>query len=307
MAELTTTGLRVLVAVAERGSFTAAAAALGYTQSAVSRQVATLEATAGERIFERHRTGVTLTAAGSRLLPRAARIVAELDAALAEVASAPAGRVRLGAFPMAAAGVLPPVLAALARSHPDVVVTVRESSTAGLVRSVRAGTLDVAIVAQSPPFRPLDSESPALEVTTLHERDLVVAVGRGHALARRRAVEVEELEGHVWVAGPADDDAALGVWPGLRERADVRYVARDWLTKLHVVAAGLALTTLSPSLAGVLPDGVRLLQVRGEPRESRRLSLVRLPGPLAPQVVVLLEALAQTRPQTRSQTQPQTQ
>jgi DNA-binding transcriptional LysR family regulator len=118
-------------------------------------------------------------------------------------------------------------------------------------------------------------------------------------LARRQAVEVEELVGHVWVAGPADDEAQLGVWPGLRERADVRYVARDWLTKLRLVAAGLALTTVSPSLTDVLPDGVRLLQVRGEPRESRRLSLVRLPGPVAPEVAVFLDALAQTRAQTQ--------
>ena len=291
MAELTTTGLRVLVAVAERGSFTAAANALGYTQSAVSRQVATLEAAAGRSLFERHRAGVTLTAAGSRLLPRAARIVAELDAAVADVASGTVGRVRFGTFPMVAAGLLPPVLAALAQVHPDVVVTLRESSTAGLVRSLRAGTLDVALVAQTPPYRPLDAESPALEVTTLLERDLAVAVGPGHPLARRRSVEVEELEGHVWVAGPADDDAQLGVWPGLRERADVRYVARDWLTKLRFVAAGLALTTVSPSLAGVLPDGVRLLDVRGEPRESRRLVLARLPGPVDPGVSVFLDAL----------------
>ena len=114
MAELTTTGLRVLVAVAERGSFTAAAAVLGYTQSAVSRQVASLEAAAGQSLFDRHRAGVTLTAAGNRLLPRAARIVADLDAALSDVASGTAGRVRFGTFPMAAAGLVPPVLAALA-------------------------------------------------------------------------------------------------------------------------------------------------------------------------------------------------
>jgi DNA-binding transcriptional LysR family regulator len=299
MAELTTTGLRVLVAVAERGSFTAASAALGYTQSAVSRQVATLEAATGQSLFDRHRSGVTLTAAGSRLLPRAARIVADLDAALSDVASGTAGRVRFGTFPMAAAGLLPPVLAALAEVHPDVVVTVRESGTTALVRSVRAGTLDVAMVAQTPPYRPLDAESPALDVTALLQRDLVVAVGPGHPLARRRAVEVEELEGQVWIAGPADDEAQLGVWPGLRERADVRYVARDWLTKLRFVAAGLALTTVSPSLADVLPDGVRLLQVRGEPRESRRLSLVRLPGPVAPEVAVFLAVLAETQAHTQ--------
>ena len=294
MAELTTTGLRVLVAVAERGSFTAAAAALGYTQSAVSRQVATLEAAAGQSLFDRHRGGVTLTAAGSRMLPRAARIVADLDAALTDVSTGTAGRVRFGAFPMAAAGLVPTVLSALAVVHPDVVVTVRESGTTALVRSVRAGTLDLALVAQTPPYRPPDAESPTLEVTTLLERDLAVAVGPGHPLARRRAVEVEELEGHAWVAGPGDDETQLGVWPGLRERPDVRYVARDWLTKLRFVAAGLALTTVSPSLTDVLPDGVRLLHVRGEPRESRRLSVVRLPGPVAPEVAVFLEALTET-------------
>jgi DNA-binding transcriptional LysR family regulator len=299
MADPTPAGLRVLVAVSERGSFTAAASALGYTQSAVSRQVATLETAVGQRLFDRHRGGVSLTAAGGRLLPRAVRIVADLDAALSEVASGASGRVRFGTFPMAAAGVLPAVLAALAEDHPDVVVTVRESSTAGLVRSVRAGTLDAALVAQAPPYRPPDAESPALEVATLLERDLVVAVGTGHPLARRRAVEVEELEGRVWVAGPADDDTQLGVWPGLRERTDVRYVARDWLTKLRLVAAGLALTTVSPSLSGVLPDGVRLLQVRGEPRESRRLSLVRIPGPVAPELAVFLEALRAIQPSGR--------
>ena len=303
MAELTPTGLRVLVAVAERGSFTAAAAALGYTQSAVSRQVATLEAAAGQPLFDRHRGGVTLTAAGSRLLPRAARIVADLDAALADVSTGAAGRVRFGTFPMAAAGLLPAVLATMAEVHPDVVVSMRESGTAGLVRSVRAGTLDAALVAQAPPYRPPDAESPALEVTTLLERDLVVAVGPGHPLARRRAVEVEELEGRVWVAGPADDDAQLGVWPGLRERAEVRYVVRDWLGKLRLVAAGLALTTVSPSLAAVLPDGVRLLQVRGEPRESRRLSLVRLPGRMTPELAVLPDVLAAEAERRPRQTQ----
>jgi DNA-binding transcriptional LysR family regulator len=292
MAELTTTGLRVLVSVAERGSFTAAAAALGYTQSAVSRQMAGLEAAVGQRLFDRQRGGVVLTAAGSRLLPRAARIVADLDAALSAVVSEPAGRIRFGAFPMAAAAIVPQALVAMAGAHPEVTVSVRESGTAGLVRSVRAGTLDLAMIAQTPPYRPPDAESPALEVTTLLERDLAVAVGHGHPLARRRAVEVDELEGHVWVAGPVDDDTQLGVWPGLRERADVRYVARDWLSKLRLVATGLALTTVSSSLAGVVPDGVRLLQVRGEPRESRRVSLVRLPGPVAPEVAAFMDVLA---------------
>src|ERR1700761_6307395 len=80
------TGLRVLREVAQSGSFSAAARTLGYTQSAISRQVAALEAVAGRRLFERDRSGVTLTPAGARLLPRAARVIEELDAARREAA-----------------------------------------------------------------------------------------------------------------------------------------------------------------------------------------------------------------------------
>src|SRR4051794_36011170 len=112
------TGLRVLREVAQSGSFSAAARALGYTQSAVSRQVAALEAAAGRRLFDRSRTGVALTPAGARLLPRAVRILDELDAAQREAAGEEpaAGPVRLGAFASAAAGLVPPPLAAPPRA-----------------------------------------------------------------------------------------------------------------------------------------------------------------------------------------------
>lgn len=292
MADLNPSGLRVLLAVAERGSFTAAAATLGYTQSAVSRQVAGLEHSTGQLLFERHRGGVRLTPAGSRLLPRARHIVDELAAALADAQASPVGRVRFGTFPIAAASVAPDAFVQLRAEHPELIVTLREATTPALVRSIRAGTLDLALVAQSPPYRPLDNESPALDVTMLVERDVMVAVGADHPLARRRAVEVEELAGLVWVASPSEGgDSLMGVWPGLAERADVRYVVRDWLTKLRLVGSGLAVTTIATSLAGQLPDGVRMVAVRGEPRETRRLSLIRLPGTLSVEIAAVADAL----------------
>ena len=279
-AEFSPTGLRVLVEVAQSGSFSAAARVLGYTQSAVSRQVAGLEAVAGRVLFERGRDGATLTAAGARLLARAVRILDELDAAAREVAASPgaSGPVRLGAFSSAAAGLLPRALAALPR---EVVVTVREAGTRALTRALRAGTLDLAVIAQQPPFRPPDAESPGLVLTTLSEGELVIAVGAGHPFARRRAVEVAELTGQTWVAGrPDSDEALLGVWPGLTERPDVRYVVRDWHAKLRLVAAGLAITTLAPVALDALPSGVRVIAVRGEPCETRRMVLARVPGPV---------------------------
>jgi DNA-binding transcriptional LysR family regulator len=282
------TGLRVLREVAQAGSFSAAALSLGYTQSAVSRQVAALEAVAGRRLFERSRSGVVLTPAGARLLPRAVRALEELEAALREAAGAAAGPVRLGAFASALAGVVPRALAT-SGLH----ATVREGTTPQLTRALRAGTLDLAVLAQSPPFRPVDAESPPLELTTLAERELLLAVPVAHPFAGAGgAVEVEALHGQVWVASRSDaGESLLGVWPGLTERPDVRYVVRDWHAKLELVAAGLAITTLAPVLATALPTGVTTVAVRGEPQETRRVVLARRPGPLDGPVARLMDAL----------------
>src|SRR5687767_8801872 len=146
MAEFSVSGLRVLGAVTEAGSFSAAAAALGYTQSAVSRQVAALEAAAGRRLFERRHDGVRLTPAGGRLLARAGAMLAELDAARRELdgLAAAAGPVRLGAFASAGAALVPAALSALARTDPQVEVTLREGTTPSLVRALRAGAIDLA-------------------------------------------------------------------------------------------------------------------------------------------------------------------
>jgi hypothetical protein len=199
------------------------------------------------------------------------------------------GPVRLGAFATAAAGLVPAAISALG---PEPRVTMREGTTPQLTRAVRAGTSDLAVLARVPPFRPPDAESPALELLTLSERDLLVAVGDRHPFAGRRAVEVEELHGQVWVASRSDaGESLLGVWPGLDERADVRFVVRDWLAKLQIVAAGLAITTSAPVAAGVVPGGVRTVGVRGEPHEVRRLVVARQPGPLDPAVAAVQDAL----------------
>lgn len=293
------TGLRVLREVTQTGSFSAAAGSLGYTQSAVSRQMAALEAVAGRRLFERSRHGVTLTAAGHRLLKTAVRVLDELDAARRELAGGATAEspVRLGAFPTAAAGLVPRALVAL---EPELRVSLREGTTPSLMRALRAGTLDLAVIARSPPFRPPDAESPPLELTTLVERELMIGVGATHPFARARAVEVGQLEGQVWVASRSEGgDSLLGVWPGLAERPDVRYVVRDWLAKLRIVAAGLAITTLAPILGDALPDGVTAVAVRGEPQEVRRVVIARRPGPVngaAARVADALIAVAGQRP-----------
>jgi DNA-binding transcriptional LysR family regulator len=89
----------------------------------------------------------------------------------------------------------------------------------------------------------------------------------------------------------ASGESLLGVWPGLRERAEVRYVVRDWLAKLQIVAAGLAITTIAPVAVEAVPAGITILAVRGEPQELRRLVLARRPGSLDAATARVIDAL----------------
>ncbi|WP_432946589.1 LysR family transcriptional regulator [Kribbella sp. CA-253562] len=189
--------LRVFREVAERGTFTAAAVALGYTQSAVSRQIASLEKAAGGELLERRREGVRLTPAGQVVLRTAVRVLAELDTTARELAGlpTPGGTVRIGWFPSAGAVMLPRAISALRRSHPAITVHSREGSTPALARALRSGSVDLALLASAPPFRPPDAETPALTLRTLAERALRLAVPSGHPLAAKEVVELADLRG----------------------------------------------------------------------------------------------------------------
>ncbi|MFI9382431.1 LysR family transcriptional regulator [Kutzneria sp. NPDC052558] len=292
--EFTLTGLRVVREIAERGTFSAAAESLGYTQSAVSRQIAAVERAAGATVFERTRDGAVPTPAGRVILRHAATVLDAVDAVERELRGMPAetGHVRLGAIPSAGAVMLPRALTILRRTHPGIAVTSREGSTPALTRSLRAGTIDLAILAVGPPFRALDAEKPALRTETLLERELCVAVPASDPLAGNDSVHIDDLAGRRWIASVgAGGEDLLGVWPGLAERAEIAHVTRNWLTKLQLVAAGCGLTTVPASMITAMPAGVRVLTVRGGPKESRRLIAACPPGRQPESVVRVLTAL----------------
>jgi DNA-binding transcriptional LysR family regulator len=287
-------GLRVVREIAERGTFTAAAASLGYTQSAVSRQVAAVERAAGVPVFERRREGVRLTTAGRVILRHAAAVLDEIDATDRELRDLPdeTGTVRLGTFPSAGAVLLPRALTALRRTNPGITVVTRDGGTPVLVRALRAGSIDLAVLGSEPPFRPPDPETPALVVETLTERNLCVAVPSTHPLADNDSVHVGDLRGQRWIAGrTSGDEPQLGVWPGLEGRPDVAHIARDWLTKLQLVAAGCGLTTVPAVIAAAAPAGVRVLAVRGGSEERRRVVVAHLPHDLPDPALRVVEAL----------------
>jgi DNA-binding transcriptional LysR family regulator len=278
MSAFATGDLLILRAIAQRGSFTAAGRELGYTQSAISRRAAVLEGTAGRPLFRRQRGGVRLTDAGEVLLRHATVVLGALDAAALELNGEPDLRsepIRLGAFASAAAGLVASALHALSHTRPDLRVVLREGTTAVMVRALRAGAVDLVVVASTLPFRPLDDREPPLATEVLAERDLLVAVGPHHRLAGRSEVDLAELAGERWIAARSEgDEHLLGVWPGLPGRPDVPYVVRDWLTKLRLVASGAGITTIPAVLLPALPAGVHHFAVRDGPHEPRRLVLV---------------------------------
>src|SRR5947208_4565701 len=141
--------LRLLKEVAYRGSFSATAAALSYTQSAVSQQIAALEAETGLPLLERHPRGVSLTAAGQTLVAHAEGILARLDsaeAALSAIAGLRGGRLRMASFPTAGATLMPVAIAEFRTTYPEVELTLAEGEPEEIVPRLRGGELDLALL-----------------------------------------------------------------------------------------------------------------------------------------------------------------
>src|ERR1700722_14736587 len=149
--------LQVLCEVVSLGSFSAAAEALSYTQSAVSQSIARLEAETGAPLVVRGRRGIPPTPAGAALVSHAERIfeqVREAEADIAAVMGVRAGRLRVGSFPSGGATLMPPAVARFRRSHPDVVLTLEEGEPETIVPRLRAGELDLALLYEFPGARP---------------------------------------------------------------------------------------------------------------------------------------------------------
>ena len=291
VTDLTLGGLRVVQEVAARGSFTAAADALGYTQSAVSRQVAAMEDAAGAPLFERLPRGVRPTGAGTVLLRHAGALLDRVDAATLELAGLRdrlEGRLAVGAFPSALSVLVPRALARLRRAHPAVVTSLREGTTPTHLRRLRAGRLEIAVVALGPdlPY-PLDG----LRGDVLLEGGLRVAVPADHRLAGRGTVGLGELEDEPWIVGDAGGgDPQFGAWPGLPGTPRIAYAVRDWPARLGLVAAGLGLAVVPDMTEGTMPPGIRLVAV-DDPNPVRR-SVVAVTQPdRSPSAAALIRAM----------------
>ncbi|SEG85284.1 DNA-binding transcriptional regulator, LysR family [Actinacidiphila yanglinensis] len=264
MPELTLTGLRVMLEVAQRGSFTAAAEALGYTQSAVSRQIIAMEAAVGTPLFERHARGVRPTLSGEALLRHARRMIAHAEAAELEIAGLRdrlAGRLTVGAYPTAAAVLVPRAIARLHKAHPALTVSLWEAGSPAQLRRVRAGRLEVAVLAIGEGLPDYDVSGLRVEVVRTG-RGIGVAVPVAHPLASRDEVHIDDLAREAWIVGAGEESGGpqFGAWPTL-EAPRVAYRTDSWQTRVGLVAAGLGVSVMPGLAADTVPRGVKWLRV----------------------------------------------
>jgi DNA-binding transcriptional LysR family regulator len=299
--DLSTVWLRAFLEVARHGSFTVAARTLGWTQSAVSRQISSLEAAwGGAPLFDRLPRGVRLTEAGRALLPYAESVAEALRGAgrdLAALREGTGGRLRFGAFATADAALVPHALAAFRARRPGVRVTREEGFTPALLERLTAGHLDLAVVSTT-------GRAP-LEAYTLHhllDESLYVAVPAAHPLAGRLGpVRLGQLADTDWISGSPRPEGTL-LDAALREgfRPRIAHVVGEWTAKQGYVAAGLGVT-LVPALAAtaVRPD-LALLPVLDEGAPARAVYAATVRGrsltPAEEEFVAALREAAATVP-----------
>ncbi|MEJ2864786.1 LysR family transcriptional regulator [Actinomycetospora flava] len=293
MSELTLVGLRVTVEVARWGSFTAAAAALGYTQSAVSRQISATEAAVGSPVFKREARGVRPTRAGTVLLAHARKVIAQVEATESELAGLQdrlAGRLTVSAYPTASASLVPRAMVRLQADHPGLAVTLWEGSSPAQVRRLRSGRTEVAVVAIGEGLPDHDLDGLRREVVPIR-RGLGIAVHAAHPLAGRDEVDVVEIADARWIVGVGGEgDPQFGPWPTI-DRPTVAYEARGWSSRLGMVAAGLGVTVVPQLAADIVPTGVRWLHVTDPALVHRRETVILTARDRSPAASAMVTAL----------------
>jgi DNA-binding transcriptional LysR family regulator len=277
--------LQILCEVVNRGSFSAAADAMSYTQSAVSQSIARLEVETGATLIVRDRRRLRPTAAGETLVAHAEAIFAQVEAAeadLAAVLGTRAGRLRVASFPSAGATLMPLAVARFRREHPDVALTLAEDEPERIGPRLRAGEFDLALLFEFPGIqRRRERPGAGLRTITLLEDPMHVALPADHPLASKPALTLSDLRDQRWVQTSESSPCARHVVHSCLAAGfepDVAFESDDYETVQGLVAAGvgvaliprLALTRVHPGIV------VRALAPRSP---ARQVTVATMAGP----------------------------
>jgi DNA-binding transcriptional LysR family regulator len=288
--------LRVLKEVAYRGSFSAAADALSYTQSAVSQQIAALEAETGMALLERHARGVSLTAAGQTLVGHAEGILARLEtaeSALSAIAGLRGGRLRMASFPTAGATLMPLAIATFRSSYPDVEVTLAEGEPEEIVPRMEAGELDLALLFEFAGETPLKEDITRVE---LLEDPMYLALPRDHVLAGRDRLRLQDLRAQAWVQTSRSSPCARHVVRCCHAAGfepNVSFESDDYQTVQGLVAAGVGVALIPELALSVVREDVTIRALSPGPPVRQVIAAAPAGARLVPAAPAMLGVLAQ--------------
>jgi LysR family hydrogen peroxide-inducible transcriptional activator len=269
--------LRYFCAIARAGSFTRAALDEGISQPSLSQQIVRLEQDLDAKLFDRLGRRVQLTEFGRALLPQAQEILRKVNAvrsAMDSVRSGVRGRLNIGCIPTITPYFLAPRIGGFAERYPDVEFRLFEDITPKLVEQLQAGDLDIAIAG-------LPIKNPDIICSELLRESIVVAVGKGHRLARAPRVKLAELsrermlllkEGHCF------RDNALTVCSRGRTQFISVFETDQFSSIFSLVSSGFGIS-LVPQMAATEESGCDFLPLERE--AVRRIGYVRARGHVA--------------------------
>jgi DNA-binding transcriptional LysR family regulator len=290
--------LRAFALVVDLGSISAAASVLGYTQSAVSQQLAALEREVGEELVDRSQRPLRASPAGDLLRPHVERVLAAVGGAEAAVEGLRGGgepSVRLAAFPSALSSFVPAAVRDLRRERSSLVVQVLQLETREAIERLRGGDSDLAVVHHMPGVAV--PETAGLERRALLVDHLCVVLPEGHRLARRDAVSVADLEGEPLILPRRDTPAGrfrsvvehLCAQAGFAPR--VAYELDDLPAVQAFVAAGIGVVLMHGLTLATIPPGAVSRPLAERPAGSRTIEALAPAAARTPVVDDLLERL----------------
>jgi DNA-binding transcriptional LysR family regulator len=284
--------LRLLSELARRGTIAEVARVVGYTPSAISQSLLQLEREAGVPLLERDGRRVRLTPAARGLVARTDSVLAELDAAEAELAAehqTVRGNVVIGAFPSAAARLVVPAIADLAERHPELCCPVVEHEPEDGIPVLRSGELDLLVSESYEGVEP--APTGGLESHPLMSEPLLLVLPRGGRA--RDTIALETLRDAPWIAGVAGTQFAAALEHACRSAGftpRVVHRADDALLFQTLVGSGLGIGLL-PALACSGSQEVRFAEVTPPPPRRKVTALVRRGAARRPSLVAVLDAL----------------
>ena len=286
--------MRVLREVALRGSFSAAADSLSFTQSAISQQIAALEREAGAVLVERSARGVRLTDAGEAVVRHAEGILARLAEAESEleaIAGLRGGRLRIAAFESAAGTIMPVAVSQFAAQHPGVELSMALMEPEDSLGALRSGEIDLALTVG--PGAPGDREGEGVIHHHLLEDPMYLVLPGGHPLARKRGLKLADVAEEPWIGGEPNCECTRMITDacirhGFHPR--IAFETDDYSAVQGFVAAGVGVSLIAELGLRTVRDDI-VVRPLGRDTPVRQIFATTLKGYRSPATLAMLEVL----------------